>query len=192
MELTRETVLQAIAQNDKAAVNALIKLYARQTADEQHARVTGHDNGVGFNGTDAPFLSSLAEQAIARRAERKAGRIPAHWTDLSPRQISALRKALPKYGRQLLQIAEETQAAKAERASLAPQTVATDSVPSAPNPFTANLPSGYVEIPGGWRAKTAKDFYNEGYRLNLTVDKEALMARNRPISEFEELIGVGA
>jgi hypothetical protein len=189
MELTRETVLQAIETSDQSAVNALIKLYARQTADEQQSQATRHDNGVGFNGTDSAFLSSLAEQAIARRADRKAGKIPAHWTDLSPRQMTALRKAIKKYAGQLLQIAEDTQAANAAKRAMAP----TQSAPTAPTAQPlAYLPSGYIATETGWRVKTARDFYAEGCRLDLTVDKAALMARNRPISEFEEVIGVGA
>lgn len=192
MELTRESVLKAIAENDTVAVSALIKLYARQTADEQASQATGHDNGVGFNGTDAPFLSSLAEQAIARRADRKAGRIPSHYTDLSPRQIAALRKAITKYGRQLLEIAQETQAAKAARLDGAPIAPPQSAVSVNYNPL--NLPNAIVEIPGGYRFKTAREYYAEGIRLSLPVQGLNGLDRSvtEPLSEFEELVGVGA
>jgi hypothetical protein len=191
VELTRETILQAIETNDSACVNALIKLYARQTADEQQSERTAHDNGVGFNGTDGPFLSSLAKQAIDRRRARNAGEVPAHWTDLSPKQIGAARKCLKKYARQLLEIAQETQAENAARrqaradlptqaptvAPVAP--VAAPEVPCAPS-VTDLLPSGLVTVPGGFRWKTAKEFHAEGVRLNLTnPGKEALMRRSQ-------------
>lgn len=191
MELTRETVLNAIETNDSACVNALIKLYARQTADEQQSERTAHDNGVGFNGTDGHFLSSLAKQAIDRRRARNAGEIPAHFTDLSPKQIGAARKCLKKYARQLLEIAQETQADNAARrqaradlptqaptvAPVAP--VVASEVPPVPS-VTDLLPSGLVEIPGGFRWKSAKEFHAEGVRLNLrSPGKKALAERSR-------------
>lgn len=190
MELTRETVLEAIEKSDSACVNALIKLYARQTSDEQERRATGHDNGVGFNGTDAGFLSSLAEQAIERRRARSAGEVPAHYTDLSPRQIGAARKCLKKYGRQLLEIAQETQAEKARRQTekveevptVGTSTQAPTPAPVAPSEPSAadRLPSGFVTEGTNIRPKTAREFHMEGCKLNLrSPGKEVLMARSQ-------------
>lgn len=53
--------------NDEPTVlKALALLYSNQTKDERIARVTAYDNGVGFNATDAEFLSSVAEQLFVR------------------------------------------------------------------------------------------------------------------------------
>lgn len=203
MELTRETVIAAIETNDSACVNALIKLYARQTTDEQQAERTGHDNGIGFNGTDAPFLSSLAKQAIDRRRARAAGEVPAHWTDLSPKQIGAARKCLKKYARQLLEIAQDTQAdnarRRAEKAEEVP-TVGTSTqeptpapvevpeVPAAPS-VADRLPSGFVVEGTNIRPKTAREFYMEGCRLNLTSPGRDVLMRRSQADQAHRLTG---
>lgn len=67
---------------------ALLNVYDNQTMDEQDAEVTSHANGVGFNGRDAEFGSSLAKQILAGR-----------W--LSRNQLAALGRMMPKYWRQL-------------------------------------------------------------------------------------------
>jgi hypothetical protein len=86
-----------LASNPAWAERAIVRLHARQTADEQQARVTGHDNGVGFNGTDAFILSSFAEQ-INKAAQRnaKAG------TVLSAKQLAIAYRKLPKYAKQVM------------------------------------------------------------------------------------------
>lgn len=113
MEVTREQVLAKIQSDDKYAVTMLIKLYERQTADEQDGQRTEEKNGQGFNADDAGFLSSLAQQAIRRREERRDGQIPQHWTDLSPRQMECLRKSIRKYARQMTEITNAKLAANA-------------------------------------------------------------------------------
>lgn len=67
---------------------ALLTVYGFQTEDEKNAEVTSHSNGMGFNGRDAGFGSSLAKQILAGR-----------W--LSRVQLKALRRMLPRYWRQL-------------------------------------------------------------------------------------------
>ena len=57
-----EYVKVQLSTNPAWAQRAIVKLWERQTADEQAAQTTGHDNGIGFNGTDAFILSSFAEQ----------------------------------------------------------------------------------------------------------------------------------
>lgn len=122
--MTREKLLHLMGIGVKdptpamntACVSGLIELYHRQTADEKDASTTVHENGMGFNGADAYFLSSLAAQAIERRRARAAGEVPAHWTDLSPKQLACLRKNIAKYVGQLVDIAEEKAAARAAKA----------------------------------------------------------------------------
>ena len=82
-----------IAENDDWLVRGIVAIYHKQTADEQNSESTIENNGVGFNGCDAEFLSSLAKQAIERNFA------------LSQRQIEYGRKKMMKYVGQLTRIA---------------------------------------------------------------------------------------
>lgn len=73
----------------------VIAIFERQTLDEKQTGETKHHNGVGFNGTDASFLTSIAQQMIAGRRS------------LSQRQLDATRKAMFKYAGQLARIVRE-------------------------------------------------------------------------------------
>lgn len=176
MELTKDYILGAIGARNDAAENALLGLYARQTADEQQNQTTSHTNGIGFSGTDADILSSFAQQI-----ERKRGQGARAGQCLSEKQLNLLRNRISKYSRQLLEIAQEKAAQRAERAPEgAPM------APPADSPVNS-LPSGYIRTETGWKVKTAQDFYTEGYRLDLqTSSKAEPMVPLTPISEFEE------
>ena len=63
---------------------AILYIYSRQTEAEQTSESTLEDNGIGFNGVDASFLSSLAKQIDWGR-------------ELSPKQYEAGWKAMAKY-----------------------------------------------------------------------------------------------
>ena len=78
-----------IARNNNQAVKALLTIYRNQTYEEQTVQETIEDNGVGFNGTDAEFCSSLAENYL--RFHR-----------LSDKQYNSLRKVMQKYAGQLI------------------------------------------------------------------------------------------
>lgn len=93
----KEAIVELLNTNDRAVVRAIKVLYARQTADEQSAEHTKHRNGVGFNGPDAAFLSSIAK-ALPRYNDR-----------MTVRQIAKARRMLPKYWRQLLEEIESRQ-----------------------------------------------------------------------------------
>lgn len=69
-------------------VKALVKLYTYQTADEQVAGHTSHDNNVGFSGCDSEILSSFAVQINRGR-------------NLSPKQMVIVYKCMPRYWRQV-------------------------------------------------------------------------------------------
>lgn len=90
---TKEELVQGlksqIARNNNQAVKALLTVYRNQTFEEQTVQETIEDNGIGFNGTDAEFCSSLAENYL--RFHR-----------LSDKQYSSLRKVMQKYARQLI------------------------------------------------------------------------------------------
>lgn len=89
---TEEEIKHYVQTNDKVLYGALRKLYAEQTADEQMAGETKHNNGVGFNGADAKIMSSFA-QFLARTGF------------LTPKQRAVARKKLVKYNRQLTRLA---------------------------------------------------------------------------------------
>lgn len=80
-----------LSTDAKWALRALVRIYANQTADEQSTMDTKHDNGVGFTGADAHFLSSFAQQYELRGF-------------LTPGQMEYLYKKMPKYARQLERI----------------------------------------------------------------------------------------
>jgi hypothetical protein len=93
---TVEQVRERIATSTLSVEKAIVALHARQTADEQAAKVTGHDNGMGFTGADAFILSSFAEWI------GKSWKQPGQ--KLSDKQLLIARKKLPKYAGQLLKI----------------------------------------------------------------------------------------
>lgn len=85
-------IKELVQTNDKVLYGALKQLYACQTADEQSIGETQLVNGVGFNGADAPILSSMAEFL------KKTG-------FLTPKQKVLCRKKMVKYTRQLTRLA---------------------------------------------------------------------------------------
>lgn len=91
---TVEEIWNLVMTNDYFVMACLSKMLDRQTSDEIKAEATRHNNGRGFNSTDAKFLTSLALQARTKRY-------------LSPRQLAYARKCLYKYRRQLCEIANE-------------------------------------------------------------------------------------
>jgi hypothetical protein len=82
-------VKNQLSTNPAWAQRAIVKLWERQTVDEQATQNTGHNNGVGFNGTDAFILSSFAEQINKGRT-------------LSPKQLAIAFRKLPKYSKQII------------------------------------------------------------------------------------------
>lgn len=89
---TEEEIKELVQTNDTVLYGALKKLYACQTADEQNSKETKEHNGVGFNGFDAEFLSSVAEFLLKRGF-------------LTEKQKMYTRKKLVKYNKQLTKLA---------------------------------------------------------------------------------------
>lgn len=87
-----EEIKNLLVTNDKMVAHSVKVLYERQTMSERITHETTESNGIGFNGVDAPFLTSCAQFYIS------AG-------FLTPRQTTACRKKLMKYSRQLARIA---------------------------------------------------------------------------------------
>lgn len=89
---TEDEIKNLIQTNDKVLYGALKKLYACQTAEEQNDKETHERNGKGFNGVDAPILSSFCEFL------NKTG-------FLTQKQKMLARKKLVKYNKQLTVLA---------------------------------------------------------------------------------------
>lgn len=91
---TEDEMKVLVQTNDKVLYGALKRLYECQTADEQASGETRIHNGVGFNGSDARILSSMAEFL------QRAG-------FLTSKQKVIVRKKLVKYNKQLTRLANE-------------------------------------------------------------------------------------
>jgi hypothetical protein len=96
---TKEQMKEFVQTNDKVLYGALLALYDCQTADEKSWGETQYNNGVGFNGCDANFLSSVAESL------KKYG-------SLTDKQKVITRKKLVKYMGQITNLANAKYAAK--------------------------------------------------------------------------------
>lgn len=92
-------VKQMLATNKVWATKALVRIYQEnQTTDEQMAKTTSHDNGIGFSGVDAAFASSLAEQYLKRGG-------------LSDKQMGFVFKIMPKYAGQVVKMSDSNKLA---------------------------------------------------------------------------------
>lgn len=83
--------VSALLENPVYVQKALVILYNRQTASEQAQAQTTDFNGVGFNGRDAEFGTSLATKVLRG------------WS-LSDKQIACGRRMVKKYWRQVSEV----------------------------------------------------------------------------------------
>lgn len=93
---TRESILSLLEKRDEAITRGIVAIWRYQTSSEKVTGTTNQDNGVGFNGADAPLLTSFAEQINRGRT-------------LSEKQMGWARKKMPKYAGQLARIANAKQ-----------------------------------------------------------------------------------
>ena len=89
---TKAEIAFQIETNNAWLVRALLAIYNRQTEDEKSSELTKHENGVGFNGVDSPYLSRIAQFYLQRGF-------------LTKPQIEAVRQKMKKYAGQLADIA---------------------------------------------------------------------------------------
>ena len=90
----RDYVKYMLANNEGWALRAIQKIFERQTFDEQQSEATHHLNQMGFTGVDAEFLSSVAKQF-------------SKYNRLSPKQMYFVKKKMPKYWMQIIEIADK-------------------------------------------------------------------------------------
>lgn len=104
MKTTKKNVLlfvrEKLATDPVWARKALVKIYTEnQTSQEQAAEQTVEDNGIGFSGVDANFLSSLAKQFIEKGY-------------LSDKQMKFVFKKIKKYAGQVVQFSDKARLEK--------------------------------------------------------------------------------
>lgn len=105
MAWTRDKILYQLEHSDKSVIYGLLQLYARQTSTEKSGTHNNELNGVGFTRYDSDFLSSLCAQIIWRIRDKETGRLATDAPLLSAEQLLWARRLLPKYWRQLMDIA---------------------------------------------------------------------------------------
>lgn len=105
---TEDQIVELLQTSKMACARAVIALYDRQTESEKELGETNVENGRGFSAYDAEFMSSIA---VA---------LPKWNMNLTSRQLAVCRKVLPKYRRQLAEIANEKEAARAMETSAHP------------------------------------------------------------------------
>jgi len=101
---TKESIL-LLLDGDAAVLRGILAIYERQTADEKSSETTKHHNGMGFNGRDAAFGTSLAKQILAWNADKNSK----FNRPLSSKQMESARKMLKRYAGQLAKVANEKQ-----------------------------------------------------------------------------------
>ena len=89
---SKDEIRENMQSSDKWLIRGLLAIYKGQTETEQEQFQTIEHNGIGFNGFDAEFLTSVAQQVLERRT-------------LTANQVSAVRRAMLKYSGQLAKIA---------------------------------------------------------------------------------------
>ena len=92
---TVEEIKQKLATSQPWIERAIIRLFERQTTDEQESETTTHKNAMGFSSFDAEILSSFAKQLVNRPGYH-----------LTPKQAALAAKKLPKYAKQLWTISQ--------------------------------------------------------------------------------------
>jgi hypothetical protein len=91
---TADEIKALLTTNDKFVMRSIVKLFERQTIDEQAVDGTSHSNGVGFNGTDAFIMSRFAKFFMERGY-------------MTPKQLAIGKRKIMKYAKQLANIANE-------------------------------------------------------------------------------------
>ena len=93
-KLMKEYMKTKLSSDTLWALRGLMVVYSNQSAEEQAAEFTKHQNGIGFTGTDGNFLTSLAKQYKNRKC-------------LSQNQMHCLLKSMSKYWKQILNASDE-------------------------------------------------------------------------------------
>jgi hypothetical protein len=107
LQAKKAQIQKLIDTDDKAVARAVVRIYQRQTASEQRAEHTHLNNSIGFNAPDAKYLTFAAKYVLRNGA-------------LTGEHIDRVRAKIRRYWKQLIEIAEET---NARRVALGMETV---------------------------------------------------------------------
>jgi hypothetical protein len=91
---TKEEIKTSLANDPRWIERGLIVLYERQTMDEQETEETRHENGVGFNSSDARYLTYCSKFVLSGQ-------------HLSGKHLEKVKRMLPKYWKQILTLIQE-------------------------------------------------------------------------------------
>lgn len=91
-EWSREEIEENLKKSQEWVERGIVAIWNLQTQEEKSKGYTKDNNGVGFNGIDSEFMSSLAEWI---KSDKK----------LSAKQLKFGREKLMKYAGQLTKIA---------------------------------------------------------------------------------------
>jgi len=94
MDWNKENIQALLETSDKAVARAVYRVYLNQTESEKMVENTHVNNGIGFTGADAGYLTSLA------KFYEKRGYLTQKQTDYARRKVK-------KYWRQLLAAIKE-------------------------------------------------------------------------------------
>lgn len=91
LTVSKEVIKKNLSENTKWMERALIELYNRQTTEEQQVDTTIEENGIGFNGFDAKYLSYVAKYLkkspnnhLNDKHKEKCGKmLPKYWKQVS-------------------------------------------------------------------------------------------------------------
>jgi len=98
----KDKIQTLIKTKDAAVYSSLMRIYDRQTRDEQDIKDTKDWNAVGFTGVDAYILSSFVE------SYKK-------YNSLTPKQMAIARNKMKKYWKQLLDVIRQENPNQPER-----------------------------------------------------------------------------
>lgn len=85
-----------------------LRLFERQTGDEQERNSTTHRNNLGFNAADARKLSPIIKGAMAFNTEYE-NKFPGKHYGFSFKQCIVVSRRMVKYAQQLADIASEAE-----------------------------------------------------------------------------------
>lgn len=118
-----EYVRYKLGSDDLWAKKALLLIFSRQTASEQNMGHTVINNSVGFTGHDSEYLTSLAKQLnqhlenVKRECPEltEIEQLKKAW--MSQKQMTALKKTIKKYWRQVIDASDEIKLLRAVKAA---------------------------------------------------------------------------
>jgi SWI/SNF-related matrix-associated actin-dependent regulator 1 of chromatin subfamily A len=137
-----------LLDDDEKVVGALMHLYDSQTQEEQTVGYTGHNNGVGFNMMDAPFMTSIAKFYMNNGF-------------ITEKQVLAARKVVKKYSRQFAfgVPSKKNQRPKRKKASTACSARVVDTSIKIRIPYNQKLIEEIKRIPGKRAQKDQRGWF---------------------------------